>query len=218
MLYIISTPIGNLSDITLRALEILKKVDLIAAEDTRQTKKILRHYKIEKPLTSYFEHNEIVKTEYLIERLKQGQDIALVCDSGTPGISDPGFWIIRSAIENNIPLTHIPGPCALISALVLSGAPTNEFTFCGYLSRKSSKRRQQLAKLKLENRTIILYESCHRITKLLTDIVEVWGDINIVLARELTKMFEQIQRQKVTELLQYYQQHPAKGEFVIVIP
>ena len=218
MIYIVSTPIGNLEDITLRALEVLKKVDLIAAEDTRQTRKLLKRYDIEKPLTSFFEHNEIVKTQYLINKLKEGKEVALVSDAGTPGISDPGYRIIRACIENNIPLTHIPGPCALITGLVLSGAPTDEFTFCGYLSKKGGKRKKELARLKEEQRTIVLYESCYRIAKLLADIIEIWGDIDIIAARELTKMYEETRREKSADLLEYYQQHKARGEFVIVIP
>ena len=176
-LFIVSTPIGNLKDITLRAIETLKGVDLIACEDTRRTKKLLSHYGISGPTTSYFEHNKIKKGDYLIRLLKDGRRIALVSDSGTPGISDPGFNIIRLAVEKNVPITVIPGPCALIAGLVRSGMPTDSFVFHGFLSPKGAKRRRQLGILKEEQRTIILYESPHRLLKLLRDILDILGEI-----------------------------------------
>ena len=189
-LFIVATPIGNLKDITLRAIEILKQVELIACEDTRHTRKLLSYYKIDTPTTSYFEYNKIKKGKYLIQLLKDGKDIALVSDSGTPGISDPGFNIIRLAIENDIELSVIPGACAFVSALVSSGMPTDTFLFQGFLSPKRAKRCRQLELLKDEKRTIILYESPHRLLSTLKDILDVLGDREIAVVREITKLFE----------------------------
>jgi 16S rRNA (cytidine1402-2'-O)-methyltransferase len=217
MLYIVSTPIGNLKDITLRALEILKNVDLIAAEDTRHTKILLNEYSINKPLTSYHSYNKIKKTEYLISLLKEGKKIALVSDSGTPGISDPGYHLINSAIQENIPITAIPGPTSLITALVLSGFPTHRFLFEGYLPKKSGQRIKRLKMLKNEERTVILFESPYRIVKLLEEINGVFGDIKVALLRELTKKFEEVRREKVSLLLDYFKMHRPKGEFIIVL-
>lgn len=216
-LYIVATPIGNLKDITFRAIETLKEVDLIACEDTRHTKKLLSHYSITTATTSYFEYNKIKKGEYLIELLKEGKKIALVSDSGTPGISDPGFNIIRSAIENNIELTVIPGPSAFVAGLVLSGMPTDTFIFKGFLSPKSGKRRKELERLKETGKTIIFYESPHRILKALEDILEVMGDIDIVVARELTKVFEEVIRSKVSAAIQHFTEKPPRGEFMVVV-
>ena len=216
-LYIVSTPIGNLKDITFRAIETLKEVDLIACEDTRHTKKLLSHYTIARPLTSYFEHNKIKKGEYLMRLLKEGRKIALVSDSGTPGISDPGFNIIRLAIENGMPVIAIPGPCAFISALVLSGMPTDSFLFQGFLSYKKAKRRKQLEFLKQEKKTIILYESPHRLLKTLGDILDILGDRHIAITRELTKLFEEILRLKVSSAIQHFTANPPRGEFVLII-
>ncbi len=217
MLYIVSTPIGNLKDITLRALETLKNVDLIAAEDTRHTRKLLTHYGIHIPLTSYFEHNKFVKGPYIIEQLKQGRNIALVTDSGTPGISDPGYRLIQLAIQNEIPLTAIPGPTALIDALVLSGLPTDRFIFEGYLPVKSGTRRKRLREILDEKRTVIFYESPHRLLKSLQDIQEILGDREIVTLRELTKKFEQIIRGSSATVLEHFQKHSPRGEFVLAI-
>ncbi|MBI5143626.1 MAG: 16S rRNA (cytidine(1402)-2'-O)-methyltransferase [Candidatus Omnitrophica bacterium] len=216
-LYIVSTPIGNLKDITLRAIEILKNVDLIAAEDTRHTKILLDRYEITTPTTSYFEYNKIRKADYLLKLLKEGKSIALVSDAGTPGISDPGYKIIRVCIENNIPIVPIPGPSGLITALTISGKPTDKFTFEGFLSNKPIKRKNQLKKLRNEGRTTILYESPHRISKLLEDILEVYGDIELVLARELTKKFEEVRRKKVSMLLGDFKHTKPRGEFIIII-
>lgn len=216
-LYIVSTPIGNLADITLRAIETLKSVHLIAAEDTRHTKILLDRYHISAPMTSYFEYNKVQKTEYLLKALQEGKSVALVSDSGTPGISDPGYKIIRMCIDNNIQVVPIPGASGLLAALVSSGKPTDKFTFEGFLSNKSIKRKNQLKKLKEEERTMVLYESPHRILKLLEDVLEVYGDIEIVLARELTKKFEEVRREKVSATLEHFKSKAPRGEFILVI-
>lgn len=216
-LYVVSTPIGNLKDITLRAIETLKSVDLIAAEDTRHTKILTAHYGITAPLTSYFEHNKITKGDYLIRVLKEGKNIALVSDAGTPGISDPGSRIIKSAIENGIKVEHIPGPSALITGLVLSGMPTDRFIFEGFLPTKPGARKNRLREFLEERRTVIFYESPHRITKTLTDILEIFGDIKVACLRELTKKFEEIRRQKVSELIEHFTKTKPLGEFVICL-
>lgn len=217
MLYIVSTPIGNLGDITLRAIEILKCVDLIACEDTRRTRILTQHYSIETALTSYFEHNKITKGEYVIRLLKEGKSIALVSDAGTPGINDPGYNIVRLAIENNIPITVAPGPVALISALVLSGKPTDKFVFEGFLSHKSVARRKRLLELKGERRTVILYESPYRLLATLKDIFDIFGDIEVVCAREITKKFEQVVRKKASELVEHFSKVKPRGEFVVIV-
>lgn len=216
-LYIVSTPIGNLKDITLRAIEILKGVDLIAAEDTRHTKILLDRYEIRTPTTSYFEYNKLRKTDYLIKTLKEGKSVALVSDAGTPGISDPGYKIIRLCIENDIPIIPIPGASGLLTALVISGKPTNKFTFEGFLSNKPIKRKNQLKALRDEERTVILYESPHRLLKLLEDILEVYGDIELVLARELTKKFEEVRRDKASALSEHFKSIRPRGEFIVII-
>lgn len=215
--YIVSTPIGNLEDITLRAIRILKEADLIACEDTRHTKILTSRYEIKTPLTSYFQYNKIQKAELLIERLKNGKNVALVTDAGTPGISDPGAHIIKLAIQNDICVTAIPGPTALITALAISGKPTHKFVFEGFLSNKSSQRRKRLKELSKEDRTIILYESPHRITKMLADILEIFGDTELVLARELTKKFEEIRRNKASALLTHFTATKPRGEFIVII-
>ncbi len=217
MLYIVSTPIGNLKDITLRALEVLKSVDLIACEDTRHTGMLLKAYAIEKPLTSYFEHNQRLKTDYLIGLLKEGKNIALVSDAGTPGISDPGYPLIEATQRLNIPMTVIPGPVAFVAGLTLSGFPANEFVFVGFLPVKSGQRKNKLTALLKEQRTIIAYESTHRIIKTLQDLQEVMPEARIVVAREITKMFEQVHRGTAGELVKYFEAHPPKGEFVLLI-
>lgn len=216
-LFIVATPIGNLKDITFRAVETLKEVDLIACEDTRHTKKLLSHYGITTPTTSYFEHNKVRKGEYLTRLLSEGRTIALVSDSGTPGISDPGFKIINLAIQSEIPVTVIPGPSAIIAALVESGMPTDSFIFQGFLSNKGAKRRKQILALKKEKRTIILYESPHRLLKTLGDILDIMGDRDIAITRELTKVFEETLRLKVSTAIQHFTQHPPRGEFALSI-
>jgi 16S rRNA (cytidine1402-2'-O)-methyltransferase len=216
MLYIVSTPIGNLKDITLRAIEILKNVDLIAAEDTRQTKKLTLTYGINTPLTCYFEHNKFKKGDFLLKALKRGQKIALVSDSGTPGISDPGYHLINLAIKNNIPITVIPGATALIAALSLSGMPMHKFVFEGFLPVKQTARRQRLAELAKEKRTVIVYESPHRLTKSLKDMEIILNNPLIVCVRELTKKFEEVRRANARQLFEHFNNVRPRGEFVLI--
>jgi len=216
-LFIVSTPIGNLKDITFRAIETLKAVALIACEDTRHTKKLLSHYSINSPTTSYYEYNKIQKGEYLLKLLQEGKDIALVSDSGTPGISDPGFNIVRLAIENNISITVIPGPSAIIAGLVLSGMPTDSFVFEGFLAQKPGKRRKELKILSQEKRTIVIYESPHRLLKTLKDMLDIMGDRDIAISREVTKVFEEVIRTKVSEAIKHFAANQPRGEFIIVI-
>jgi 16S rRNA (cytidine1402-2'-O)-methyltransferase len=215
-LYVVPTPIGNLEDITLRALNVLKGVDVIAAEDTRTTKFLLDHYGIQKPLLSFYSHNEQVRVPQIIQKLKSGDSVALVSDAGTPGISDPAHSIIAASIENNINIIPLPGATAFVPALVISGFSTHEFVFEGFLPHKKG-RRTKLERLKDEERTIILYESVHRIQKTLQEVLEYFGDRNVVVVRELTKKFEEITRGKVSAVLQEFASRVMKGEFVLVI-
>ncbi len=217
MLYIVATPIGNLADITLRAIEVLQSVDLIACEDTRHTKILLDHYGIKKPTTSFYQHNRLVKAEYLLKLLKENKDIALVCDAGTPGILDPGYNLINLAIANDLPMTVIPGPTAFINALVLSGKPCHKFIFEGFLSSKPIARRNRLKELAKSGHTIIFYESCHRILKTLADLEDVYGERQIVVARELTKKFEEVLRSSARLIREHLQKNQPRGEFVVVI-
>ncbi|MBI3991057.1 MAG: 16S rRNA (cytidine(1402)-2'-O)-methyltransferase [Candidatus Omnitrophica bacterium] len=217
MLYIVATPIGNLNDITARAVEVLKSVDLIACEDTRHTKILLEHYGIQTPTTSYFQHNRITKGEYLIGLLKEGKSVALVSDAGTPGILDPGYNIINSAIKNNIAITLIPGPAAFINALVLSGKPAHRFIFEGFLPRGPVARRNRLKEISELKVTAVFYESCHRILKTLGDIQEVFGDRQIACCRELTKKFEEVKRGSARGILEELKAQKPRGEFVVVI-
>ncbi len=217
MLYIVSTPIGNLSDITFRAVDTLKNVDLIAAEDTRHTRILTNHYDIQTPLTSYFEHNKIKKADYLINLLKEGKSVALVTDAGTPGISDPGYRLIRLAKDNAIPVSVIPGACALIAALSLSGLASNNFVFEGFLPVKSQSRKNKLRSFHKEDRIVIIYESPHRILKTLGDIQEVLNDPVIVCAREITKKFEQVLEGSASVILAHFMETKPKGEFVLLI-
>jgi len=217
MLYIVATPIGNLKDITLRAIEVLKSVDLIACEDTRHTKILLDHYGIGAPTTSYFQHNKITKGQYLLKLLKEDKDIALVSDAGTPGILDPGYNIINVAIKNDIPISLIPGPTAFINALVLSGKPAHKFIFEGFLPNRSGARRNRLKELNRLKHTLIFYESCHRILATLEDILAVFGDKDVVVARELTKKFEEVKRARTSIIIEYFKTHKPRGEFVLLI-
>ena len=216
-LYVVATPIGNLKDITLRAIETLKAVDLIACEDTRQTGKLLQYYEIRKPSVSLHDHNERQRTPDLIEQLKAGRSIALVCDGGTPLISDPGWWLVHRAIEEGLGVEGIPGPTALIGALVLSGLPTDRFVFEGFLPVKPGARRKRLEVLAQEERTVVLYESPHRVIKTLQGIQEACGDITMSCSRELTIKFEETRRGSVSALLAHFTQHPPRGEFVLVM-
>ena len=207
MLYIVATPIGNLKDISLRAIEALKSVGLIACEDTRHTQILLKAYGILTPTTSFFQHNRITKAAYLLKLLKEGKSIALVSDAGTPGILDPGYNIINLAIRNNIEITAIPGPVALISALVLSGKPAHKFIFEGFLPRGSQARKNRLQLLSKLKCTIVCYESCHRILAALEDLSEVFGEEEIVVTRELTKKFEEVRRGSAKEVLRFILSH-----------
>ncbi len=216
-LYIVSTPIGNLEDITLRALRILKDVDLVAAEDTRHTGLLLRHFGIRTQLTSYFEGNELKKREVILSRLKEGAQIALVSDAGTPGISDPGFRLVQIAIQNQIPVVPVPGASALIAALSVSGLPTDAFLFKGFLPHKSTKRKDFLKGLEDVRETLIFYESPYRIIATLKDIRETLGDREIVLARELTKLYEEVLRGRVSEIQEQTKGKRLKGEITLVV-
>jgi len=215
-LYIVATPIGNLEDITFRAVDTLKRVDLIACEDTRHTRILLSRYNIPSSLTSYFEHNKLKKSQHLIDLLKEGKEIALVSDAGTPGISDPGYRVIKDAIESKIKVVPIPGPSAAITALTLSGLPTDRFVFEGFLPPKQQARKKRLLSFSEEKRTIIIYESPHRILKTLKDIIETLGDIQIACTREITKKFEEVKRESASTLIRDFEETKPRGEFVIV--
>ena len=214
-LYIVATPIGNLEDITLRALNILREVDLIAAEDTRQTLKLLNHFEITKPLISYHRHNEEVKSDILIEKIKKGENIALVSDAGTPGICDPGESVIKKAIEENIEVIPIPGACAMINALIASGIETKEFCFLGFLPLNKKLRKEKLEEIKKANKTTIIYEAPHKMKATLEDLKEVIENRKVVLARELTKIHEQFIRGNIEELLNKIDD--LKGEMILII-
>ena len=217
ILYICGTPIGNLEDITLRVLKILKEVNLIAAEDTRHTLKLLNHYQINTKVTSYHEHNKYKKAPYLVEILKNSQDIALVSDAGMPGISDPGYVLIDLALKNNIKIIPVPGVSALITALVVSGLPTDKFVFEGFLPRKIKERKRYFKSIENEKRTIIFYETPHRIKRALKDMLEILGDRKVVLARELTKMYEEIIRGKLSQILSKIDSKEIKGEITLIV-
>ena len=214
-LYLVATPIGNLEDITLRAIKILNEVDLIAAEDTRHTLKLLNHLNIKKRLVSYYKQNEKNKSEILINELLEGNNIALVSDAGTPAISDPGFEVVKSAIKNNIEICPIPGACALINALICSGMETKEFSFVGFLSTNKKEKREKLEELKNDKKTLIFYEAPHKLKNNLEIIKEILGDRNIVLVRELTKIHEEYIRGKLSSVIQNMQE--PRGEFVVVV-
>jgi len=216
MLYMVATPIGNLSDISQRALETLRQADYIASEDTRKTGRLLAHFDIKKPQISFHEHNERRVVGRIIALLSQRKTVALVTSAGTPGICDPGFTLVRAALEAGVEVTMIPGPTALVVALVLSGLPTHSFTFRGFAPRKPGQRQRFLAVDKDSPHTLIFYESPHRLRAFLADAIEVFGDRRAALAKELTKMFESVKRGALSELLTGLEEKP-KGEYVIVI-
>ena len=216
-LYLVATPIGNLEDITLRALRTLKECDVVAAEDTRRTGQLLKHFGISKPLLSYFQFNEAKRSEEIIERLRCGEIVALVTDAGSPGISDPGERVVRAARAAGRHVEAVPGPCALVAALTASGLATDEFHFIGFLPHKSGQRRKQLERLKEFAGTLVLYESPYRVEKLLTELNEIFPGRSIVLARELTKKFEEFLHGTAAELLAQIKKRSLKGEFVVLI-
>ncbi len=216
-LYLVSTPIGNLEDITFRALRILKEVDLIAVEDTRRTKKLLNHYHTNTPITSYFEHSTFRKTQSLIAQLKTGKSIALVSEAGTPSISDPGYRLTKLAIENQINVVPVPGASALIAALSASGLPTHSIIFEGFIPRKPGKRRNFFLSLEDQEKTLIFYESPRRLLSTLKDLLEVLGDRHIVIARELTKIFEEMIRGRTSEVIELLKNRTIKGEITILV-
>ena len=214
-IYLVATPIGNLEDMTFRAVKTLKKVDLIAAEDTRHTLQLLNHFEISKPMVSYHRHNEDVKTEELIKEVLEGKNLAIVTDAGTPGISDPGEQIVKQAIESGIEVIPIPGACALINGLIVSGISTNEFSFYGFLPLNKKNRREIFDKIIKENKTVILYEAPHKLQKTLEDILNNVGDVQACIIKELTKIHEQKLYGKISELIK--QTKEPKGEYVIIL-
>ncbi len=216
-LFVVATPIGNLEDMTYRAVRILSEVDLIAAEDTRKTKTLLTRYNISTPMTSYHKFNIRAKTDGLIEQIKNGKNIALVSDAGTPGISDPGWEIIRGSVNQNIGVEVIPGACAAIAALVGSGLSTDKFVFEGFLPKKPGKKKKALEALKLDPRTILIYESPYRVKKTLADIFAIMGNRKVAICRELTKKFEEIIRGNVEEVMEKIKERNLKGEVVVVV-
>ncbi|HHT50490.1 MAG TPA: 16S rRNA (cytidine(1402)-2'-O)-methyltransferase [Eubacteriaceae bacterium] len=217
MIYFCATPIGNLEDISLRVLRILKEVDVIAAEDTRHSIKLLNHFNIKTPLTSYHQHNELTKGKYLMDLVREGKSIAIVSDAGMPGISDPGQELIRRCIEEEISFTLLPGANAALTALVLSGLSTEAFAFEGFLSREKAIRKNQIDRIKKESRTIILYESPNRVVGTLKELEEHLGNRQVALARELTKHYEEVWRGSIKKALEEFQNRQPKGEFVLVI-
>ena len=217
ILYVVATPIGNLEDITLRALRALENVDVIAAENVAHTKGLCEHYGIRKRLTRYHQHNQRSKASELLRELKSGKDVALVTDAGTPGISDPGVFLIGQAAKDKIKVVPIPGASAVIAALSVSGLNTNSFIFSGFLPNKSGKRKKELKKLVAEPRTMVFFEAPHRLKAMLTDLMEILGDREIVMLREMTKMFEEIKRGPVSSVLEYLTPDRIRGEFTLVV-
>lgn len=217
MLYLCATPIGNLEDITYRVLRILKEADMIAAEDTRNSIKLLNHFEIKTPMTSYHEYNKYEKGRYLVEQMQEGKNIALITDAGTPGISDPGEELVAMCYEAGIPVTSLPGPAACITALTISGLPTRRFAFEAFLPSDKKERAVILEELKRETRTIILYEAPHRLVKTLEELSENLGDRKISLCRELTKKHETVFRGSLAEAVSWYRENPPKGECVMVL-
>jgi 16S rRNA (cytidine1402-2'-O)-methyltransferase len=217
MLYVVATPIGNLGDITLRALEVLRDVDLIAAEDTRHSGMLLKHFGIKKPLLSYHEHNEAMRTMQLVERLAAGGNIALITDAGMPGLSDPGARVVRECIKRDLPFTIVPGSSAIVTALAGSGFSMEKFCFRGFLPIKSGRRERELRAAVDREETTIFFESPYRLTKTLTTCIDIMPDRQLCVARELTKKFEEFRRGTPRELLAHYEAHPLKGEIVLII-
>lgn len=216
-LYLCATPLGNLEDITLRALRVLKEADLIAAEDTRHTRKLLSHYGIHTPATSFFEHNQAAKIPYILEELGKGKRIALVTDAGLPGLADPGYPLIRAALEEGHRVTVVPGASAAVAALVVSGFPPHPFYFHGFLPREKGERRELLKELREESRTGVFYEVPHRLLKTLEDFIEIWGGRRrVCIARELTKQFEEVLRCTFSEAAGHFRENPPRGEFTLV--
>jgi 16S rRNA (cytidine1402-2'-O)-methyltransferase len=216
-LYLVATPIGNLEDITLRALRVLHECDVVAAEDTRRTGQLLKYFEISKPLLSYFQFNEAKRSEEIIERLRRGEKIALVTDAGSPGISDPGERVVRAAIAAGFRVEAIPGACALVAGITASGLPTDEFHFVGFLPHKSGQRKNKLESLRTVEGTLVFYESPYRIEKMLGELNAIFPECEVVLARELTKKFEEFLRGKPAELLAIAQKRKLKGEFVVLV-
>jgi 16S rRNA (cytidine1402-2'-O)-methyltransferase len=216
-LYLVATPIGNLEDITLRALRVLRECDVVAAEDTRRSGQLLKHFGISKPLLSYFQFNEAKRSEEIIERLRRGEKVALVTDAGSPGISDPGERVVKAAIAAGLRVEAVPGAAALIVGLTASGLPTDEFHFVGFLPHKSGQRRNRLEKMKAIPGTLVFYESPYRIEKLLTELNDIFPGHDVVLARELTKKFEEFLRGKPAELIEVLKKRSLKGEFVVLV-
>ncbi len=214
-IYLVATPIGNLQDMTFRAVQTLKEVDLIAAEDTRHTLQLLNYFEVSKPMISYHRHNEEVKTEELIHEVIAGKNIAIVTDAGTPGISDPGEEIVKAAIQNQIEIIPIPGACALVNSLIVSGISTKEFSFYGFLPLNKKNRKEVFSKIAKENKTVILYEAPHKLQKTLEDILKLIGDISICVVRELTKIHEEKIYGKISEVIEKCKE--PKGEFVIIL-
>src|SRR6478672_9869035 len=217
MLYVVATPIGNLGDITLRAVEALKLADVIAAEDTRHSGLLLKHLEIKKPFVSYHEHNEAARTMELVERLGRGENVALITDAGTPGLSDPGLRLIRECIKRELPFTIIPGASSILMALLGSGFSTDKFSFRGFLPVKSGQRERELRAAGERDETVIFFESPYRLSKTLAACTDVMPDRQLCVARELTKKFEEFRRGTASELLAHYEAHPPKGEIVVVI-
>ena len=216
-LYIVATPIGNLEDITFRAVRILREADLIAAEDTRHSRKLLTHFGISRPITSYFDHNKAFKGNLILEKLRQGLSVALISDAGTPCISDPGFQLVRDAVAEGIPVVPVPGPSAAIAALSAAGLPTDRFAFEGFLPARQGKRRERLLSLKGEERVLVFYEAPGRLAAALSDLLEVMGDREVVIARELTKIYEEFIRGRAGDVLESLKGRQIKGEVVLLV-
>jgi 16S rRNA (cytidine1402-2'-O)-methyltransferase len=217
MLYVVATPIGNLGDITLRAIEVLKDVDVVAAEDTRRSGLLLKHFEVKKPFVSYHEYNEAARTAELVERLNRGEKVALITDAGTPGLSDPGQRLIRECIKRELPFTTVPGPSSILTALVGSGFSTDKFSFRGFLPVKSGQRERELRAAAEREETAIFFESPYRLAKTLAACIDIMSDRQLCVARELTKKFEEFRRDTAAELFAHYQAHPPKGEIVLLI-